>query len=227
MALPTTRSILDWFRRHGTFVVVIGTTGTMVGIGLAAVAESTPAAALVAARAMYGLTALGFLFAAVLIGPLAAVVVRVPPKFRGWLISPRRAVGISAFALVSCHVLCSLLPVLARSWRDIFKPGVLWCIGLGLGLLAASDLAALAWTSRDGSVRALGARRWKRLHRTVYLAVPVALSHALIVGADFGFSHPPDVTVEPDAGSLIGFSVVCASWLILFWLRRRGARVGS
>jgi hypothetical protein len=58
----------------------------------------------------------------------------------------------------------------------------------------------------------------------VYLAVPLALSHALIVGTDFGFSRPPDVKAEPDAGSLIAFSVVCASWLILFWLRRRGVR---
>jgi sulfoxide reductase heme-binding subunit YedZ len=218
------RSILDWSKRHGTLLVGIGTAGAILGIGLAAAGESTPAAALVVAREMYGLTALGFLFASVLIGPLTAVLVRMPPKLRGWLIARRRAVGLSAFVLVSCHVLCYLLPVLARSWRELFKPGVLWCIGLGLGLLAASDLAALAWTSRDGSVRALGAKRWKRLHRTVYLAVPVALSHALIVGADFGFSHPPDVNVEPDAGSLIGFSVVCASWLILVWLRRRGVR---
>jgi DMSO/TMAO reductase YedYZ heme-binding membrane subunit len=223
MTLPTTGSIPTWFRRHGTLLIGIGTTGTIVGIGLAAAAEPTPTAALVAAREMYGLTALGFLFASVLIGPLTAVFVRLPQALRGWLIARRRAVGVSAFALASCHVLCYLLPVLGRSWRELYKPGVLWCIGLGLGFLAASDLAVLAWTSRDNSVRALGGKRWKRLHRTVYLVVPVALLHALIVGSDFGFSHPPDVTAEPDAGSLVGFSVICASWLVLFWLRRRGA----
>jgi DMSO/TMAO reductase YedYZ heme-binding membrane subunit len=218
-ALP---AILDWCRRHGTLVVGIGTTGAILGIGLAAAFEPTVAGSLIIARQMYGLTALGFLFAAVLIGPLTAVLVRMPPKLRGWLIARRRAVGLSAFALVSCHLLCYLAPVLARSWRELFQPGLLWCVGLGLGLLAATDLATLAWTSRDRSVRALGRMRWKRLHQTVYLAIPLALSHALIVGTDFGFSRPPDVKAEPDAGSLIGFSVVCASWLFLLWLRRRG-----
>src|SRR3982074_3139003 len=125
MTLPTTGSIPTWFRRHGTLLVGIGTTGTIVGIGLAAAAEPTPTAALVAAREMYGLTALGFLFASVLIGPLTAVFVRLPQALRGWLIARRRAVGVSAFALASCHVLCYLLPVLARSWRELSKPGVL------------------------------------------------------------------------------------------------------
>jgi len=91
-----------------------------------------------------------------------------------------------------------------------------------LGLLALSDMIALGFTSRDAAVKKMGGRRWKRLHRTVYAALAVVLTHAVLVGADFGVNR--DVTAAPDAGALIGFLCLSAAWLILFVLRHQGVR---
>jgi sulfoxide reductase heme-binding subunit YedZ len=50
---------------------------------------------------------------------------------------------------------------------------------LALGFAALCGLAVLGWTSTDGWMKRLG-RRWKRLHRLVFLLAPLALLHAFI-----------------------------------------------
>ena len=46
-------------------------------------------------------------------------------------------------------------------------------------------LVPLALTSTKNSIKRLGAKRWKKLHRLVYLAVPLGVIHyALRVKAD-------------------------------------------
>lgn len=47
------------------------------------------------------------------------------------------------------------------------------------GLLAVVSLAILAMTSRDASLRRLGAVRWKRLHRLAYGALGLVVVHVL------------------------------------------------
>jgi DMSO/TMAO reductase YedYZ heme-binding membrane subunit len=85
-------------------------------------------------------------------------------------------------------------------------------------------MTALGVTSRDASVKSMGGRKWKRLHRTVYIALGLILLHALFVGADFGLSGGPDVMGEADFGSLIKFLSIAAGWLGLVLLRRRAWR---
>lgn len=209
-----------WITRHITLLISIAIAGTVIGIGIASTFEPTTADALVAARQMYGLTALGVLLGACLIGPLTAVFPRMP--MRNILLAGRRAVGVSAFVIAIPHVACYLGPVLLENWHNLYEPGLLWVVGLMLGLLAILDLTMLAWTSRDAAVKAMGGKRWKRVHRTVYIAMPVLFLHALFVGADFGLATPPKG--EADYGSLIVFSLLTAAWLLLAWLRGRGIR---
>ncbi|MBA3938052.1 MAG: ferric reductase-like transmembrane domain-containing protein [Planctomycetes bacterium] len=212
--------MLAWLTRHITLLVGIAAVGTIVGIGITAAYEPTATAAFITARQLYGLTALGVLLGACIIGPLAAVLPRLPGK--GVLLAGRRAIGVSSCVIAIPHVACYLGPVLLQNWRELFSPGWLWVVGLVLGLLALLDLLVLAWTSRDPAVKALGGNRWKRLHRTVYVATPIVLLHAVFVGADFGFARPP--TGEADYGSLITFAILTAVWLALAWLRSRGIR---
>ena len=47
------------------------------------------------------------------------------------------------------------------------------------GLIALACLVVLGITSRDGSLRRLGAVRWKRLHRLAYAALGLVAVHAL------------------------------------------------
>ena len=210
----------DWITRHITWLIGLAVAMTIIGIGSMSAMEPTREGAVIAARQVYGLTALGFLLAACLIGPLAAVFPHIPAK--GVLQAGRRAVGVSAFIIAIPHVMCYLGPVLLKNWRELFEPGLLWVVGLVLGLLALIDLTMLAWTSRDAVVKAMGGKRWKRLHRSVYVAAPILFLHALLVGTDFGFAKP--AKGEADYGCLIAFSILTAMWLLLAWLRNRGMR---
>lgn len=96
----------------------------------------------------------------------------------GWAIRARRAAGLVAFAWASLHLafyvgvdrfldLRTLAADLAR------RPFI------GVGFAAWLILLALAVTSRPGWVRRLGYRRWKRLHRLVYLAAALGVVHFL------------------------------------------------
>lgn len=178
-------------------------------------------AGLLEATQFLGLEALGLLLASMAIGPLTAVFPRVP--FRARLQLARRAVGVSAYLLAGLHAMLYLVPALLRDWHELLDPGWSWTVGLALGAAASTALLALAVTSRDAAVRSMGGRRWKRLHRLVYLALPLALAHAVLVGSDFAL-RPSLREVEGDAGCLVGFSIATAAWLVLFVLRARRRR---
>ena len=99
-------------------------------------------------------------------------------EITGWsaLARLRRMLGLFAFFYAVVHFLCySWLDmgwVLADIVRDIPKrPFVL------VGTLALLLMAPLAATSFNRAIRALGAARWKALHRLVYASVLLGLLH--------------------------------------------------
>lgn len=187
-----------------------------VGVAIASALDQT---AWITARQLYALWALAFLLASLLIGPLVAVFPKTPLK--NYLLAARRSIGVGAFFFAVAHVICYLVPILLRNWRDVISPGTWWIIGLIFGISALSLMVPLTWTSRDAAVRTMGAARWKRLHRLVYVLLPIALLHAVLVGSDFGAHRAPDVHGEPDVGSLIVFSFLSLGWLMLFFMRHR------
>ena len=90
----------------------------------------------------------------------------------------RRYVGVSAcvYGLIhfSCHVLYQ------GDWDDLlqsFTKPFTW-----FGLAGLSILVALALTSNNWSVRKLGAKRWKLLHRLAYVAAMILIYHQSIAG---------------------------------------------
>jgi sulfoxide reductase heme-binding subunit YedZ len=96
----------------------------------------------------------------------------------GWqaLARLRRMVGLFAFFYALLHVLAyawlDMGLVAADILRDIPKrPFIL------VGTAALLILLALAATSFNRAVRALGAARWQALHRGVYAAALLALLH--------------------------------------------------
>ncbi|PXW92779.1 sulfoxide reductase heme-binding subunit YedZ [Sphaerotilus hippei] len=111
---------------------------------------------------------------------MLCVVLAVTP-LRQWaglasIASWRRMLGLFAFFYAVLHLLAYAwldqgleLPAIAR---DIAKrPFVL------VGFAAAVLMLPLALTSFNRAIRALGARRWKLLHRLVYLIGPLGLLH--------------------------------------------------
>ena len=227
-SLPDTtiifRRVTWWHFRWSRGVIYCGAFIAAVAISVSSKwGQGDIGQGLVTVRQLFGLWALAFLLASMILGPLTSVFPWVP--LRSSLMYGRRAVGISALGFGMLHVVAYGWSLLRRNWRELYTPGALWMIGLMLGLIALMGMCALGITSRDASVKAMGGRKWKKLHRSVYWLLPVVLLHAVFVGADFGVNQGPDVHGEADYGCLITFLCISAGWMLLAILRRRGSRL--
>ena len=125
-----------------------------------------------------GMLGLVFLMLSLLVTPLRLVT--------GWnvLISVRRNLGVFGFLFIATHFLIYFLldreADVADTAREIVKRRYLW---FGFGALVL--MIPLALTSTDGMVSRLGPRRWKALHRLVYLAALGGVVHFyLLVKSD-------------------------------------------
>src|SRR5207244_8599711 len=116
-----------------------------------------------------GLWMLRFLFIALAITPLRQIV--------QWprLILGRRMVGVAAFAYGLAHISLYLADMSFDPAEAATEIAVR--IYLTIGFTALLGLAALAATSTDAMVRRLGARRWQRLHRLIYIIALLAVVH--------------------------------------------------
>jgi ferredoxin-NADP reductase/DMSO/TMAO reductase YedYZ heme-binding membrane subunit len=117
-----------------------------------------------------GLIGLGCLIASLAITPLR--------KLTGWngLIAIRRNLGVLGFTYILAHFTIYFWfdrdHDVADTWNEIVAREYLW-FGFGALLL----MVPLAITSTDRMVSRLGARRWKLLHRLVYVIVPAGVLH--------------------------------------------------
>lgn len=88
----------------------------------------------------------------------------------------RRMLGLFAFAYVVLHftsyVGLDQFFDFAAIGREIVKRRY-----ITLGMVAVVLLLPLAVTSTDGMVRRLGGRRWRALHRLVYVIAPLGVAH--------------------------------------------------
>lgn len=124
----------------------------------------------------YILHHLGFVACLLLVAVLTFTPLRVifpQSKLALALNRHRRLVGVSAFAYAALHFATHLVyeggfGVLAS---DVKKPFLL----TGMGALAI--LLALAVTSANRLVRALGAKHWKMIHRLAYVAAALVAYH--------------------------------------------------
>ena len=90
----------------------------------------------------------------------------------------RRAIGVSACVYGLLHLTAHVL--YEGGWdgllRSLSKPFIWY------GLAGLSILVVLAATSNQFSIRKLGGRNWKRLHRLAYLAAALLVYHQAIAG---------------------------------------------
>lgn len=59
---------------------------------------------------------------------------------------------------------------------DLIDP---YSVAYWAGLVGLACITVLAWTSRDRSMRSMGADRWKRLHRLAYVAAAAVFLHVV------------------------------------------------
>ena len=83
----------------------------------------------------------------------------------------RRLVGLTAFFYAVLHLILYFDDGLNR----LFDEWYLFYIQCGLASFVT--LSVLAMTSNGRAVRKLGGKRWKKLHRILYLAIPALLYH--------------------------------------------------
>lgn len=93
-----------------------------------------------------------------------------------WLLRLRRMLGLYAFFYGCLHITTYLWLDqsfdLAAIVKDIAKRPF-----ITMGFLAFALMVPLAVTSTDDMVKRLGARRWQRLHRAVYVIVVAGVIH--------------------------------------------------
>lgn len=126
---------------------------------------------------MTGEVALYFLLLNLVIGILISFSVRFP-KWARFLLTNRRFLGVTGFVYLIFHVLLYLTMegFEAQGFIQIYTKTYLI-----FGASAWLILLVLALTSNDRSVRLLGGRRWKNLHRAVYAAALLVTVHVLLI----------------------------------------------
>jgi sulfoxide reductase heme-binding subunit YedZ len=101
----------------------------------------------------------------------------------------RRTFGLAAYTYAVFHVLTYAVDQTYLSGLGISPAAIVEDVRerpyVTMGFLAFVCLTPLAVTSPSGWVKRLGATRWRRLHRLVYVAAPLAAVHFLwLVKAD-------------------------------------------
>lgn len=113
---------------------------------------------------------LRFLCITLLITPL-----RILTQWPEWLLF-RRSLGLLTFFYACIHALCYSLLDMSWAWDDIAQDIVKRPF-IAVGVAGMLLLTALAATSFNAAVKALGAKRWRQLHRAVYGIAVLAILH--------------------------------------------------
>lgn len=123
------------------------------------------------------LNQLGYLTLVVLTATLACTPLKLVLGW-SWPMRVRRSLGLIAFAYASLHLFTyaalDLGLDLGQLGEDLARRPF-----ITVGFLAWLLMAPLAWTSTDASVKRLGFKRWKLLHRLSYLCAVLGVVHFL------------------------------------------------
>ena len=170
---PLAQFLNGWLRRLPTWpVYVAGIVPAMVYFYWA-VSNQLGADPLQVLERQLGKWALQLLILTLLVTPLR--------KWTGIsLLKFRRAFGLLAFCYVCSHLLTWVVLDKQFYWPEILsdlykRPYII------IGMTAFLALIPLAITSNNRSIRALGAARWKNLHRLSYVAIILGAVHYLLL----------------------------------------------
>ncbi|MCB2107914.1 MAG: sulfoxide reductase heme-binding subunit YedZ [Rhodobacteraceae bacterium] len=168
--IETGRRAVPWARRLLKPIVFVTCCLPLAWIAFRAVGGQLGANPIEAVTRGFGDWALRMLLIALTVTPLRLVT--------GWteIGRVRRMVGLFAFFYVCLHAMAYIgldqffdWPAI---WRDIVKR-----LYITIGMAGVVTLIPLAATSTSAMVKRLGAKRWRRLHRFVYLAAILGVVH--------------------------------------------------
>lgn len=122
--------------------------------------------------------ALRFLLIALAVTPLSKLLKSPKP------ILFRRMVGLFAYFYVWVHLMSYLWLDLGFAWPELWAD-ILKRIYITVGMTAFVLLTPLAITSTKGFIKRLGAKRWQKLHKLVYVIAPLAVIHFFMMRKGF------------------------------------------
>ncbi len=117
-----------------------------------------------------GLWALRFLVITLAVTPLKDIL------GKPWPLAFRRMLGLFAFFYVTLHFLTWLIIDQEMRWSGIIKD-IAKRPFITIGFAAFLMLIPMAITSTNGWIRRLGAQRWRKLHRLIYVIVLLGVWH--------------------------------------------------
>ena len=103
----------------------------------------------------------------------------------GWIPAVRRPLGLAAFGYCLLHFLAYFVVGQKLNVGFVIEDTLEMKSRIP-GWLSLLLLLPLALTSTDGMTRLLGGKRWKLLHRLVYLATALAVLHVYMVDNEHG-----------------------------------------
>lgn len=175
ISLPPERPVrrrqkLPWWRptlRTGVHLLFLVPLVILVARAVAGDLGANPIEAIVR---YLGDWALRFLVVALAVTPLR--------RLTSWqkIASYRRMVGLWAFAYAILHLSAYVVLDQFFDWANIGHE-IAKHKFITAGVTAIVLLAPLAATSTSGMIRRMGGKRWRQLHRLVYLAGPLASIH--------------------------------------------------
>lgn len=96
----------------------------------------------------------------------------------------RRMIGLFAFFYVVLHITSYVWLDMLFDWQELWAD-VLKRIYITVGFAGLLLLIPLAVTSTNGMIKRLGAKRWKKLHKSVYAVGLLAVVHFIMMRKGF------------------------------------------
>lgn len=94
----------------------------------------------------------------------------------GWLAGLRRTFGLVAFTYASLHIMSYVGLDQFFDWQTLYKD-VLKRRYITIGMIAYTLLLPLAITSANRVMRRMGGKKWRALHRLIYVIAPLVVLH--------------------------------------------------
>lgn len=137
---------------------------------------------------IFALLSIFYLYLALLPSPLYDLFPKFP--LRGLFLKGRRAIGFSAWFFAEIHS-CLIFFGKLKGFSGLLFLNNYYLLAIGVGAISLFILTILAFTSFDFMIAMLTFKKWKFLHRFVYLASILIIIHVLMIGEHFSnLSNP-------------------------------------
>lgn len=142
----------------------------------------TPDLSTIRITQIYALTAFTFLYLALLAGPFCYTFKKF--SFKPQCLKARRALGVSAFYFALLHSCFAFFGQLGGFAGLQFLSDT-YLLAITFSFLGLCVLFLMTITSTDKVIRVMTVKKWKLLHRLIYIASILILIHALMLGSHF------------------------------------------